>query len=82
MAFNEINIDEKKLERVDTTIPKEVKAYLKEKGWKVNDLIRLGMLAKEGNPQLIERVREVEDKFKVIESRLSVIIELLNGRVK
>jgi hypothetical protein len=78
IRFNEVNIDENVKARIDTTVPKNVKEYIDKKNYKVNELIRLGILAKEDNPQLIQRIRDLENKYVRIENSLSVIIELLH----
>ena len=70
----DLEINEKKLEKVTTTLPKEVKAYIRDKGYRVNELIRLGLVSKEDNPQLIDRIRRLETSFSFIEKRLEEIL--------
>lgn len=79
MKFNGLVFNDKIKCRVDTTLPKGIVSYIKNNGYKINELIRLGILAKEDNPQLIDRIEMIENRFKVIENKLSIIMELLNG---
>lgn len=55
---------------IHTTITENERAEITSSGWAYNELIRLGMLAKKNNPQLIERVNAVEEELKIISSRL------------
>lgn len=66
IKFNEIDINEEELIKVTTTLPRSVRDYLKSKGYKLNDLIRLGALAKQDNPQLISRIKVLEDNMQTI----------------
>ena len=51
-----------KTSQVNTTLSnKEIKFIRDEMHWKYNELIRLGVLAKKNNPQMLVRLREVED---------------------
>lgn len=65
------------LVQISTTIPKELKDMINVKGWKFNDLIRLGISTKEDNPQLIRRIKELEkqtDEYRSGNMRLQNII--------
>ena len=63
MMYKDIEINEKKLKKTTTTIPVDVRLYIAQKGYKINELIRLGILAKEDNPQLIDRINQLENQF-------------------
>lgn len=77
MGINSLLIDEHDIVKVNTTIPRTVRDYIKEKGYPINELIRLGALGKENNPQLIERIRFLEDRYILIEKKLDgLIVEL------
>lgn len=66
MAYDE----EDKLVKVTTTITEDEREEITAKGWAYNELIRLGMLAKEENPQLIERIGKVEEELKLLKLRV------------
>lgn len=83
MNFNEIEINERDTTNITTSLPTAIKNYIKSKNWRTNELIRLGILAKEDNPQLIERVSNTERDIKILEKRMDIwkeIIEEINKR--
>jgi len=45
---------------ISTCLEPSEHAKIQEHHWKVPDLIRLGIKAREGNPQMILRIRELE----------------------
>lgn len=61
-------------------IPVETYNALKETGVKYAQIIELGVKAAKGNPQLIERIREIEGRLekhsKLIGSHAGKIIEI------
>lgn len=73
--INELKIEEEITGRITTTIPKDIKDYIKRNGYKYNELLRLGIMAKENNPQMIDRIRILENRNEVIERRLEYIID-------
>ena len=46
---------------ISTCLPILMHDEIKKRGWKVPELIRLGVLAKKENPQMISRIRELDD---------------------
>lgn len=46
---------------ITTTLTVEEKEFIASKKWKYNELIRLGIYAKENNPQILARVKEIEE---------------------
>lgn len=68
------NIDEKNIREVTTTLPKDIVEYIKKQGYKYNELIRIGIKAKEGNPQLIERIKVLEHCIPRIEASLDLLL--------
>ena len=53
--------------RVSTTIPIELHEEIKNLRYKVSDLVRLGFLAKKDNPQIIDRIRELEKDNRLLD---------------
>lgn len=74
MNFEDIVINDKKIGKTTTTLPMDVKKYIRSQGYKINDLIRLGIKAKEGNPQLIERINRLENMYEIINHKLDILI--------
>ena len=85
VKFIDVMIDETDRQKVTTTLPTAVRGYIASKGYKLNDLIRLGTLAKEDNPQLISRLKLIEEKYTKIENilfdlkeKVSIILEIVS----
>lgn len=51
-------------------------ALIKKEHWGVPELIRLGIKAKQGNPQLIQRINELESMNKNVVDKLRYYVEL------
>lgn len=66
MSYNIESIKNNK-KRIDTTLPKETVQHIKKNGWKVNQLIQLGILFKEGSKQLTDRIHQNEINIKFLE---------------
>jgi len=62
---------------ISTCLEPAEKVKIDENHWKVPDLIRLGIKAREGNPQMILRIRELEGE----NARLLAKVERLATRV-
>lgn len=58
------------LTTITTTIPTEWRLKIAEKRWKINELIGLGMAAKEDNPQIMARIAELERTNDRLRARL------------
>lgn len=56
--------EEENLVQIHTTITEEEKKEIKECNWEYNELIRLGMVAKRENPQLIRRIGFLEQEVE------------------
>lgn len=54
-------------EKITTTIPRNVKNKIIGNNYRYNELITLGLLAKENNPQLIRRIQELEKRVARLE---------------
>jgi BMFP domain-containing protein YqiC len=65
------------IKRICTCLEQETLNTIKTHHWKVPELIWLGMKAREGNPQLITRIRELE----AINDGLSAKIQTLARRL-
>jgi hypothetical protein len=65
------------LKKTTTTIPLEEFNYIRTKGYKVSELVLLGLKAREDNPQLIERIRNVENTIPDINEKLVHIRQML-----
>jgi hypothetical protein len=54
-------------------------------GWAPKEVFRLGILAKENNPAMIDRIRELEERNKMLSDKLQKAFKRLNdleGEVK
>jgi len=60
-----------------TTIRREIYDRIKKEGWKVSELVRLGVCAKEQNPQLIQRIKELEAENSKISAKLQTYAKRL-----
>lgn len=58
------------LTTITTTIPTEWRLKIAEKRWKINELIGLGISAKEDNPQIMARIAELERTNDRLRARL------------
>jgi hypothetical protein len=47
---------------ISTCLPYELHAKIKKNYWKIPELIKLGVKAKEENPQIVLRIRQLEEK--------------------
>lgn len=57
--------------QITTTITAELKHEIAKKGYKISDLIRAGFLAKENNPQLLERLAATDKELKILEQNIN-----------
>lgn len=57
---------------ISTCLPMEIHARIKKNGYKMPELIRLGLLAKEGNPQLVDRIRGLEQLNESLAKKLQI----------
>lgn len=81
MDFYEKQVDpyyNSEKEKITTTIPIEVKKDIDERGYAYNELILLGLLAKKGNPQLIERIQMCETEIERV--KRIIRMNLTNNR--
>ncbi|MBR9702600.1 hypothetical protein GOV10_01060, partial [Candidatus Woesearchaeota archaeon] len=44
---------------------------LRKNGWSPKELLRLGILSRKNNPQMIKRINEVEEDNKTLQNRYS-----------
>lgn len=56
--------------QISTTVKTELLAQIKEHGYKVSELIKLGFLAKKNNPQLLERVKNSEKETETLQNSI------------
>lgn len=63
------------LVQVHTTLTEKEREEICTKGWEYNELIRLGVLAKKDNPQLISRVGILEKKLEYAETRIQLLLD-------
>lgn len=56
---------------ITTCLSKDLHAKIKQNGFKVPELIKLGYLAKIGNPQLLSRIRELEAINVILSDKLA-----------
>lgn len=75
--FKELTIDWKRKKTITTSIPIDVYNYIKENSKRINNLIMLGLMAEEDNPQLLNRISEQERKSKMLEEKIGRIFELI-----
>lgn len=61
------------LVRITTTITEKERKEILNCGWEYNELIRLGILAKKDNPQLIKRIKELEMEMSALKGRIENI---------
>jgi hypothetical protein len=68
-----MNVWGEKMEQMalTTTIPYDLWKKCKDNGWKWQELMYLGIAAKENNPQLVQRIREVEEGNDKLQKKLS-----------
>lgn len=57
--------------QITTSIPYEWYKKIKANVWKYNELVGLGITAKENNPQILERIKELERGNKKLQSKLT-----------
>jgi len=59
-------------QNITTCLEIEFINEIKKNGWKYNDIMKLGIIAKKENPQMINRIREMEQKQAVLVKKVSV----------
>jgi len=62
-----------RLTTISTTIPLKAYQTAKERGYKFNELLLLGLRAKEENPQLIERITVLEEGNKKLQFKITAL---------
>jgi hypothetical protein len=63
---------------ITTTIPPEWHAKIKANHWRIPEIIGLGIKAREGNPQMIARIKELEDKNLRLRETLDRYVKRVN----
>lgn len=58
---------------ISAMIPISAWKYCKEKGWKFRELFLLGIETKQGMPNLLQRMNELEDGNKRLQQKLTFI---------
>jgi hypothetical protein len=56
------------MKRINSTLPEEVFEEIKKEGFKIPELIKLGLLAKKNNPQLFDRFADLQEQISVLRS--------------
>lgn len=51
---------------------------LNSNGWTAKEIFRLGILAKKNNPQMLDRITQLEEREKFLSNRVSNLSQLFN----
>jgi len=58
---------------ISTTIDVEDRDIIKQNNWKYNEVFKLGLFAKKNNPQMIDRIKKLEEKNLLLAQKLNVL---------
>lgn len=62
---------------ITTTLPKDFKDYIREQGYSYNELIRLGVLMKEGTIPLKDRIEKLELRMDKLSNSITVLMQVI-----